>query len=486
LSATLKKVSVIVPNYNYSKYIKSRLESIEIQTYPIYELIFLDDASTDESLKELRTFQEKSQLKIQVVINHKNSGSVFKQWLKGIELAKGDYIWIAEADDLSEPTFLESVMKGFDDKEVILSYSLSKIIDSKNKIIHKHYLHATDDIDQKRWLHDYIRQGKDEITDTFVIKNTIPNVSSAVFKKIDLSSISEKLCMFKVAGDWYLYYHLLKQGKIAYCASPLNLYRRHSHSVSSSTKNNPKHYEELILMQHLIYKHFPVTNNSWEIALKHRSKMKKWLKIYQKNIKKYLFIITYGESGVEKLMTTLNDLEYINIKGENMGVLSHLYQAYKELLKAKEHAGENTKNPIDPWYGIQEVNPYLFSIENCTSFVQQVLQPSPEIKITGFKEIRFLNKSHTWMDHYIYFLFEFFPNSAIIFYHADIEKVAQTGFWKQEDTQTLLPKLHSFDRWMRNCHLKYPERTFQLEDKAFSDNPFYQKKLKDFIETELL
>ena len=50
-----KKVSVVVPNYNYGKYIKKRIRSILKQTYPIYELIVLDDASTDGSAEMLKS-----------------------------------------------------------------------------------------------------------------------------------------------------------------------------------------------------------------------------------------------------------------------------------------------------------------------------------------------------------------------------------------------------------------------------------------------
>ena len=48
--------------------------------------------------------------RIQLVYNEQNSGSTFKQWNKGISLASGEYVWIAESDDVAEPTFLEKLV----------------------------------------------------------------------------------------------------------------------------------------------------------------------------------------------------------------------------------------------------------------------------------------------------------------------------------------------------------------------------------------
>ena len=55
-----EKVSVIVPNYNYEHYIIERLKSIDNQTYPIYEIIYLDDASTDNSNEKVINYIDKS------------------------------------------------------------------------------------------------------------------------------------------------------------------------------------------------------------------------------------------------------------------------------------------------------------------------------------------------------------------------------------------------------------------------------------------
>ncbi len=274
-----KKVSAVVPNYNYEKYIEERLRSIENQTYPVYELLYLEDCSPDNSLDVAKKFLQQTNCEMKIFENKINSGSVFKQWAKGIALAKGDYIWIAEADDLAEPHFLEEVMKGFEDMEVILSYSQSKQIDEHGNIIAENYLAYTDDIDPEKWLSNYIRDGKEELADTLVVKNTIPNVSSVVFKKQDISQILEKLLTFKVGGDWYFYYWLLQKGKIAYNATSLNFHRRHTRSVTVSPENDKKHFQEIVDMQELIQKEMNVSETKWKNALSYRKEVKKYLGI---------------------------------------------------------------------------------------------------------------------------------------------------------------------------------------------------------------
>ena len=75
-----------------------------------------------------------------------------------------------------------------------------------------HYLDYTNDIDKEKWQSSYVRKGIDEIQDTLLIKNTIPNVSSVVFKNIDIKTIAKQLEKFKIAGDWFSMFLSLKRG----------------------------------------------------------------------------------------------------------------------------------------------------------------------------------------------------------------------------------------------------------------------------------
>jgi glycosyltransferase involved in cell wall biosynthesis len=252
-----KKVSVIIPNYNYEKYLKSRIGSILTQTYPIYEIIFLDDASTDESVTVAEGYFKEG-LDVKIIRNEANSGSAYTQWMKGLQVARGDYVWIAEADDLCKDTFLEELLSCFEkDKDVVLAYCQSRQIDEDGKTLSANYYEYTNDIDAGKWHDDYIRAGIHEISDTLAVKNSIPNVSAVVFKKVDVSSIAGEITDFKIAGDWLFYVWLLRMGKIAYVSQSLNSHRRHDKGITKS-EDKELHFHEVVRMQEYIMKNFDV------------------------------------------------------------------------------------------------------------------------------------------------------------------------------------------------------------------------------------
>ena len=247
-----KKVSVVVPNYNYSKYIGRRIDSIMRQTYPIYELIVLDDCSTDNSVdviekKLVEVRENHPEVKISFVKNEKNSGKAIAQWKKGFELATGDYVWIAEADDLSSRKFLEEVMRGFDASGVVLSYAESAIINSWGLMIAPNFRWSRDKEKTGHYKDSYVKEGKKEIEEILAIRCTIPNVSSVVFKKDKkvLEYLDEAL-RFTQVGDWYFYTKVLENGKISYDRRALNRFRVHKGSVTNDSKKAKRHYDEII------------------------------------------------------------------------------------------------------------------------------------------------------------------------------------------------------------------------------------------------
>jgi glycosyltransferase involved in cell wall biosynthesis/SAM-dependent methyltransferase len=225
------RVSVIVPNYNYERYLPARLQSILTQRYRPYEIIVLDDCSSDRSVDVAKEMLEGTGIPYRLIRNEVNQG-VYRQWLRGLREATGDLVWIAEADDECAPTFLETLVPALANPAVVLAYCQSKQIDSVGREMAPDYLQWTDDVDPVKWRDAYVRRGTDEIRDSLAIKNTIPNVSAVLMRKPDLSEIETTLLNLRNAGDWLVYVHLLERGDVAFVPAALNSHRRHGGSVT--------------------------------------------------------------------------------------------------------------------------------------------------------------------------------------------------------------------------------------------------------------
>ena len=127
--------SVIIPNHNHGNYLEARIKSVLNQTYKNYELIILDDNSTDNSRNIINKYNNHPQVTA-ILFNKVNSGSPFLQWKKGIELAKANWIWIAESDDMADPLFLAEAAEVIKNQPAIgCYYTDSFIIDEKFSII---------------------------------------------------------------------------------------------------------------------------------------------------------------------------------------------------------------------------------------------------------------------------------------------------------------------------------------------------------------
>lgn len=223
-------VSVIVPNYNYARYLDGRLSSIFNQTFRDMEVIVLDDCSTDDSLAVLDRWQHRAALRL--VTSACNSGNVFAQWRKGLELARGEFVWIAEADDTAAPYFLASLLPALAPEDVALAFSIPQVIDGAGILAQgfdyrRSYLAYAS---EERWRQSYTVCGEDEVRQALAIANCVPNVSAAVFRRPAPELVAPCLD-YRCSGDWLFYLLLAGQGKIAYVHGDLACHRRHDGSV---------------------------------------------------------------------------------------------------------------------------------------------------------------------------------------------------------------------------------------------------------------
>lgn len=274
-------ISVIVPNYNYERFMFQRLYSILSQEIKLNEIIILDDCSTDNSRQLIDEIVNKldKYINIRKEYNKKNSGSAFKQWKKGFELAKSDYIWIAEADDYCNEKLLTNLVKPIEkDPSIVISYADTAFIDAFGNIILKSIKPEIDIQNSGHWDHSYVNDGMSEIRDYSYLNCTIANVSSALIKKGDYSNYLQKSGEYKQAGDWLFYVNVMSQGKIAYNSKVLNYYRVHGNNVSS-TMNHEKHIKEINEIHSYYCKQFKLGNKQKKMMKKRIEFLKKCWKV---------------------------------------------------------------------------------------------------------------------------------------------------------------------------------------------------------------
>ena len=227
-------VSVIVPNYNHARFLQKRIDSILAQTFQEFELILLDDCSTDDSRSICSQFAQDARVRIE--FNDANSGSTFKQWNKGVRLARGKYVWIAESDDYASDRLLERLVQILDqDPDVTLAYCQSWRVSADGKLngFADFYL---DYLDARRWKADFCVSGAEECQSYLVSSNTVPNASAVVFRRAVYESVGGADESFRFCGDWKLWVSMALQGKMAYLSEPLNYYRTHDSSVRSKSR----------------------------------------------------------------------------------------------------------------------------------------------------------------------------------------------------------------------------------------------------------
>ena len=228
-------ISVIIPNYNHAKFLKERIESVLNQSYQDFEIIILDDVSTDNS-KEIILQYEKNPHVSHIVFNQENSGSPFKQWKKGMELAKGELIWIAESDDTCERLFLERIVeKHLKYNNISFCFCRSRIMNEEGHVRK---------IFQKSFGDKEFFRGRDFIEQKLIWGNCVVNASAVVFNKKKALSIDDKYMDYRGVGDWLFWTEMAEQGNVAIVDEPLNNYRYYENNTTSNNRKNGNEIKE--------------------------------------------------------------------------------------------------------------------------------------------------------------------------------------------------------------------------------------------------
>ena len=231
-------VSVIIPNYNHAPYLKERIDSVLNQTFQDFELILLDDCSTDNSRDIINAYADNPHVS-HIVLNEKNTCNTFVQWERGIQLACGKYIWIAESDDVAESTFLETLVGQLEmNPNAVVAYSHSLMIDSDGQELpyswHKKGSPGT--------IHTF--DGNTFIRQKMLVNSRIYNASMAVFRSSIFQFVSTDYQAHRFCGDWLFWTYVCQLGQVIEVCQCLNRFRQHQNKVSVKSMDQGQNWRD--------------------------------------------------------------------------------------------------------------------------------------------------------------------------------------------------------------------------------------------------
>jgi glycosyltransferase involved in cell wall biosynthesis len=249
-------IAAVVPNYNYAGYLPQRLASIRAQCREVDALIFLDDASTDDSMAVATAELASWTCPVQVLRNERNTGFVLGQWRVGMERAGTDLVWIAEADDGAKPGLLAALAARMEtDPGALFAFCDSAALDATGACTAPHskeYITAFD----PGLARDGVFEARQFLSRFLCPRNSVLCSSAVLWRRTALARafdrLGEEAASWFCAGDWRLYVEACGLGgRVHFVAEPLNEHRRHGGSVTGGTPR-PRHFAEVVAMLSLI------------------------------------------------------------------------------------------------------------------------------------------------------------------------------------------------------------------------------------------
>ncbi len=229
----MPKFSIIIPLYNKEKYIENTLKSVLKQTFQDFEILIINDGSTDRSVELVNQIQDD---RIKLVHQENQGVSVARN--NGIKLAEAEYICFLDADDYWYPHFLETF------HDLIEKY--------KNQSVFSAVFEVETQWNTFTSLYSIDDSKEDLIVDFFEAskKETVLWTSCAVFKKSVFEKVGDFDSTIKIAQDTDLWIRIGLEFPVVFTWKTLAVYKFDANSLSKKTDNvndrlNFKKFEEL-------------------------------------------------------------------------------------------------------------------------------------------------------------------------------------------------------------------------------------------------
>ena len=139
----MSRITIVVPCYNVEKYIEKTIIAFQQQTFKDFEVIFVDDCSSDNSVEIIRRVTNHCEIPARIFRNEKNKGPSFSRRY-GISMAKSEYIAFCDSDDWIDKTFLEEMFAATEYGEHDIAFCNYRLVYEDGHFIEKKSIHKRD------------------------------------------------------------------------------------------------------------------------------------------------------------------------------------------------------------------------------------------------------------------------------------------------------------------------------------------------------
>jgi len=292
IDTNIPKVSVCIPAFNAADYLRQAVESVLGQDYQDYEIVIVDNCSTDHTGSLVSELQQLSNGRIRFYQNDRNIGLV-GNLNRCLEYAKGSYIKFLCADDLLLPGCLDQMAAGLDlHQSVKLVGSGRLVIDMYgNKLVTKRYVSG-----------DSIVRGKQVITRCLFGGNYIGEPTAVMFRKSDLKGCFRE--DMPQLSDMDMWFQLLEQGDLLSLEKPLCAIRSHPAQMTHANVRSGRLIEDNIKLFET-YSQKPYLEATWLLMLQHKLLMTYRVWVSRKSIsgeKREMVLDRYASRSAYALM----------------------------------------------------------------------------------------------------------------------------------------------------------------------------------------
>ena len=318
------KFSVIVPVYNVEKYIEECLDSILKQDYDNYEILLIDDGSTDKSGNICEIYASKNE---KIKVFHKKNGGLSSARNFGLERATGDYVVFVDSDDYIASWSLTEFYKILKNKNFdILETRLTEVIGEEKKYLDEHLeKYFSQGFNKERAIEWIIKQSeniwpaqKKIVSLSYIKKNNLKFWEGKLHEDVDWTS---RICYTAnsytaLIRPWY-YYRVQREGSITSSVKLKNVLSileiaefHYNYYIKNRNETTQKIIEEIIKgVCSLLSKSCYLTTEEKKEIKKYLEKNKNIFNVIP-NLKCRVFILVIKIFGIERILNLLKVIKY--------------------------------------------------------------------------------------------------------------------------------------------------------------------------------